>query len=215
MAGALVLAGCASGNVQSEPTRASESTTASPQPSATATPSPMPTVILPTSAPQADPAPEPVPAQPSIAPALGPNDVDPAGYTSHAVDTVNVGNTLPGVAFTTADGHVICGIFGPGHLATMPGTASCTVDTYRQVFPQPSPTSPPFVQSVMVDPAYGPAGLYPDWFAQPKRSIPVLTDGKSIRFEGTTCTAQGGQVKCIVDSTQRGFLVDTAAYSMF
>lgn len=144
---------------------------------------------------------------------LGPNDVNPADYNSYAIDTVNNGVPLPGVAFRTADGRIICGIFTWGHFATVPGTASCTVDTYKEIYPQPFPDTGPYVMSVMVSPATGTSGLYPDWFAQPAREIPVLPDGKSIRYEGTVCTSGGTDVTCLVTSTGKGFSLSPSGYA--
>lgn len=161
-----------------------------------------------TSALLGDPDPQPVVT-------LGPDDVDPAKYPSHGIDTVNGGIRLPGVEFRSNDGRIVCGIFTWGHLTTPAGTASCTVDTFRSVFPQPSTDTGPWVQSVMVDALTGAYGLYPDWFAQPARAIPVLAAGKSIRYEGTVCSATADTITCTINSTGHGFTLSPTAYTRF
>lgn len=209
--------------------------------SATGTPTPTPTsAVKPTPTPSTTPTPTPTPA-PEIEPAVpvesaiavepavpvqppasidppapvDPNSVDPADYVSTAVDDQNGGIPLPGVAFTVADGRIICGIMTWGHLSTVAGFVSCTPDTYREIYPQPVPEGPLFVKSIESDPVYGTAGLYPDWFAQPARAIPALPEGKNIRFEGTTCTAEKGGVTCTHDINGKGFFLTLEGYTYF
>jgi hypothetical protein len=67
----------------------------------------------------------------------------------------------------------------------------------------------------MADPVTGSHFLYPDWFAQPDRQIPVLPTGKSIRFEGTVCSVTGDAVTCTIWSTGRGFTISPSTYNMF
>jgi hypothetical protein len=215
---ALLLAGCATGNT----------TSAGPTPTAngleTSTPTATPTPADSTAAPiVVDPAQPPQtgddglglddirPDQPAPLP-LGPNDVDPAGFTSHAVD--DAGQPLPGVEFMTADGQIICGIadYRPG---SQPGDASCTPATYLEIIPQPGLDTLPPVMSIYVSAVTGSSYLYPDWFAKPARTIPVLPDGKTIRYQGTTCSVAGGAVTCSNDATGKGFIVSTTQATLF
>lgn len=216
----LLLAGCATTSGVGSGEAATPTFVPSPTRSSTA--SPAPTITQP----PANPTPAPSsgegaapdggsdeqatpPRQP------GANEVDPAQYSSHATDAQNGDAPLPGVEFMTADGQIICGILTSGAVAGSPGTASCTPSTYREIIAQPVPEGPLFVKSVMVEPTGGSLYLYPDWFAQPARTIPVLPDGKSIHLEGTTCSVAGGAVTCIVDATGKGFTVSLVAQNIF
>ncbi|MET0861561.1 MAG: hypothetical protein ABW091_11100 [Microbacterium sp.] len=198
----------------SVPASATPRPTASGSGAATAAPAPTTAPVMPTVDPSAPPAPAPGPV-PDPAPTRGPDEVDPADYNSYAIDTVNGGVPLPGIAFRTADGRTICGIFTWGHFSTDAGTATCTVDTYKEIYPQPYPDTGPFVMSVMVSPLTGTAGLFPDWFAQPAREIPVLPDGRSIVYEGTRCTSTGADVTCTVLWKNQGFTLSPTGYSYF
>ena len=153
------------------------------------------------------------PTQPQTEPQPNPNAVDNAGYVSHAIDTVN-GGPLPGVEFTSAAGDIICGITGSGGVAPA-GSATCTPSTWRDIIPQ-MPNADPIMHGVIVnrgDPS--PSYLYPDWFAQPARTIPVLAAGKVISFEGMTCEAIGATIRCSDDILGQGFLVSTDAVTLF
>jgi len=208
-----ILAGCATGT-----DAAGQSPTPSPSKSVTTSPTPTPT-------PTAAVTPEPVvslapeasePAVPVVPPAaVDPNSVDPADYVSTAIDDVNGGIPLPGVAFTVADGAITCGILTSGHEPSIPGFVSCTPDTYRELIPQPAPEGPLFVKSIESDPRTGPAGLYPDWFKQPIREVPALPEGKNIRFEGTVCYAEASGVRCVHESNGKGFFVALDSYTYF
>jgi len=213
----LVMTGCAGAKAEGAAPRPTPSASASP------TPSSPPSILMPTADPPTASTPEQTPEtpperQPEQVPepvqTRGADEVDPATHTSHAIDTQNA-TTLPGVEFTTSDGRIICGILTWGHLSSQPGTASCTVDSHRDLFPQPFPETGPYVQSVMVEPVTGALGLYPDWFAQPERTIPVLAEGKSITFEGTICAATTGTITCTITSTGHGFVVSSTEYSLF
>jgi len=211
----IALTGCgASTDAPATPSRTPSS------PMAMASPEPLPSVVMPTEAPAAEgesiQSPAPEPSEPIPVETRSPNEVDPAAYPSHGIDTVNGDTPMPGVEFTTDDGRIICGIFTWGHFSTLAGTVSCTVDTYRTLFPQPGlGDDGPFVQSVAADPMTGSYGLYPDWFAQPARTIPVLPAGKAIRFEGTVCAVVAGQVTCMISSTGAGFTLSPTAYTLF
>ena len=176
---------------------------------------PVPTVVMPTAVPTPPAAAAPEPEPEPFHPTLGPDDADPSDYVSYAVDTVNGGIPLPGVSFTTADGRTICGIFSYGHPGTQPGAVSCTIDSYLDVLPQSWPETGPYVQSVMADPVGGSYLLYPDWFAGPALSIPVLAEGKTLRLDGTACTVATGSVTCVISSTGKGFTVSPTAYTLF
>ena len=165
--------------------------------------------LTPQDSPEAAPLPEPAPSE-----TRGPNDVNPERYASSAVDTQNGNIPLPGVSFRTEDGRTICGILTWGHLSSQAGTVSCTIDSYREVIPQPADREP-FVKSVMADPQNGSYFLYPDRFAQPARDIPVLMDGETIRFEGTVCSVDPEGVTCTISSTGRGFTISPSAYNTF
>jgi hypothetical protein len=67
----------------------------------------------------------------------------------------------------------------------------------------------------MADPVTGSYFLYPDRFAHPARDIPVLADGKTIRFEGTVCSVNDEGVTCTISSTGRGFTISQSAYNLF
>jgi len=206
-----VFAGCATGAPS-----AGASATPTPARSATATPTPTPSVSV-TPEPIVVLAPEVVePAVPIDPPTpADPNSVDPADYVSTAIDEGNGGIPLAGVAFTVADGAITCGILTAGHPGSTPGFVSCTPDTYREVLPQPVPEGPLYVKSIMSDPVYGPAGLYPDWFKQPERAVPALPDGKNLRYEGTVCSAAGEGVTCIHADSGKGFFLSPASYTYF
>jgi hypothetical protein len=209
----ILLTGCATGtqSAASSPTPV-KSATSTPAPVPTPTPTPEPVVTLDPES--EEPAVEPVaPAEPPAS--VVPNTVDPSDYVSTAIDYVNGGVPLPGVAFTVADGRITCGILTWGHAGTAAGFVSCTPDTYREIYPQPTPEGPLYVMSIESDPNYGPAGLYPDWFKQPERSVPVLPEGKNIRYEGTTCSAEGGGVKCTHDANGKGFFLTLESYTYF
>lgn len=226
----LLLTGCGSES-GALPTNRPVASTGTPSPSGTASPSvtpsasqtPAPTSVPTPAQPDDADAPDAVPAppgpvahpapQPTLV--LGPDDVDPAAYPSAAIDDANGGIPMPGVAFRTGDGRIVCGIFTWGHLNTEAGTASCTVDSYIDVLPQAFPETGPHAKSVMVTPVSGSAGLYPDWFAQPARDIAVLADGEWMRYEGTDCTVTAGAVTCTVRSTGHGFALSTTSYTLF
>lgn len=209
----LMTTACAGTVTGASTPQSTRSVSPTPIASASPTPTPLPTVVMPTPETTPPPTPEPV-FQPEKT--YGPNEVNPADYVSYAVDTVNGGIPLTGVSFTTTDGRTICGIFSAGHLSTPPGAVACTIDSFRDVFPQLYPDTGPYVQSVMADPVTGSSyGLYPDWFAQPARTIPVLADGKTLRYENTACTVSGESVTCIVSSTGPGFTVSPTAYNLF
>ncbi len=212
----LMMTGCGSSPAivasTSDPT-----SSGSPSPTPTATPSPGASNTAPVDdeqTPQDSPdeqVAEPVPAPSET---RGPDEVDPADYTSDAVDPQNGNIPLPGVAFRTADGLIICGILTSGYVAGQAGSGSCTIDSYRDVIPQPADREP-FVKSVMADPTTGSYFLYPDRFAHPDREIPVLAAGKSIRFEGTSCSVNSDSVTCVISSTGRGFTISQSAYQLF
>ena len=146
-------------------------------------------------------------------PVIDPNAVDISGYVSHAVDTVN-GGALLGVEFATADGSIVCGITGEGNV-TAAGTAVCTPDSWRDFIPQYSENAP-YVQAVTVSRGASMSTyLYPDWFAQPERSIPVLPVGKNISYEGMLCTALSASVRCSDDSTGHGFTISDSSVTFF
>lgn len=215
----LLIAGCATttgAEGRSADPTASSTPSATPPSRPTPSAMPLPQVVMPTTppAPEVQPAPpaEEVSAPP--APTRGPDEVDPADYVSYGIDTVNGGTPLTGVSFQTDGGRTICGIFSSGHPPTPAGAVSCTVDTYREIFPQPFPDAGPYVQSVMADPVTGSYGLYPDWFAQPTRAIPVLPDGKTMRYEDTWCSVSAETVTCTV-STGKGFTLSPTAYTLF
>lgn len=229
IAAVLVLAGC--GRVSTDAAPEQIETSASPTPSATPTPvrtiapSPTPTpTVTPTVAP-APPAPAPAPApapipeplpspEPEPVPTLGPDDADPADYVSYAHDAIN-DRPLTGVSFTTSDGRTICGILTWGHGQTPAGTVSCTVDSHREILPQAFPDTGPYTMSVMAFPNTGFALLYPDWFAQPTRAIPVLPAGKTLTFEGTACTATDVDVTCRTAPLGYGFTLSPTGYTSY
>lgn len=202
----LGLASCASSgqDVASTPTP-----TRSPSKAPTPTPTPTPVATL--EAPQppvpSEPQPDPEPVPPS-------NAVNNANYVSHATDTVN-GGSLTGVEFTSAAGDIVCGITGPG--GSVPaGSAICTPSTWKDIIPQVTPDTGPYVHAAVITRG-GPSAtyLYPDWFSQPARTIPVLPAGKIIAFEAMTCEAIAATIRCSDDSTGRGFLVSTEAVTFF
>lgn len=200
-------------------TSASDPTSSgSPSPTSTATPSPAASNTAPVDddeqTPQDSPGEQVTEPAPAPSETRGSNEVDPANYTSYAVDPQNGNIPLPGVSFRTADGLTICGILTSGYVAGQAGSVSCTIDSYRDVIPQPADREP-FVKSVMADPSTGSYLLYPDRFAHPEREIPVLADGKSIRLEGTMCSVEGESVTCAISSTGRGFTVSQSAYQLF
>ncbi|WP_141933583.1 hypothetical protein [Microbacterium sp. SLBN-146] len=115
--------------------------------------------------------------------------------------------------FRSEDGRIVCGIITVGHFTTTPGTASCTVDTFADILPQPYPDTGPYVQSVMVTPYMGASHLYPNWFGYPERSIPVVPAGMSIRYEGTRCTVSNDDVTCRVTATGEGFTLSPGGFT--
>ena len=215
------LSGCASSEPRLEEPLATSTPRPTPSTNQTPTPSPTPVSIesgvpaIPATAPE--PVVEPEPPIESE-PVIDPNAVDISGYVSHAVDTVN-GGALLGVEFATADGSIVCGITGEGNV-TAAGTAVCTPDSWRDFIPQPYPETSsytgPYVQAVTVSRgAASSSYLYPDWFAQPERSIPVLPIGKNISYEGMLCTASSASVRCSDDSTGHGFTISDSSVTFF
>jgi hypothetical protein len=212
----LTVAGCANVSTDADATPRPDRT-----PSVISTPTHTPPLSTPapTKRPPADgdmtepPATDSQPGPPSSE-IRGANEVDPADYASQAVDPQNGGIALPGVSFRTDDGRTICGILTWGHLSSQAGTVSCTVDSFREVIPQPADREP-FVKSIMADPVSGSYFLYPDWFAQPARQIPVLSGGKSIDYEGTFCAVDEEGVTCTISSTGRGFTISPTGHNLF
>jgi len=203
----LGLAGCgpSGSDVASTPTA-----TRTPAKTPTATPAPTPSPT-PTARTQVVPPATP-PVQPVTPPQSNPNAVNNADYVSHATDSD--GGAITGVEFMTAAGDIVCGITGPGGSVSA-GSAVCTPSTWAEIIPQATPDTGPFVHAAVVNRGGIASYLYPDWFSQPARTIPVLPAGKVISLEGMTCEAIGATVRCSDDSTGTGFLASTEAITFF
>ena len=187
-----VLVGCAPDSSNTPDSALVDGQTSSPAPGPTNSPTPVPSKTV------------------GVDPAPNLNAVDNADYVSHAV-AINYG-AVPGVEFSAVGGEIICGITGEGSEAE-PGWAYCKPSSWHDIIAQPSPEAS--VYSVVAIRGERSTYAYPDMFSQPARSIPVLSAGTLIAYEGMTCQASDSSVTCSDDGTGYGFTVSITAITLF
>jgi hypothetical protein len=142
--------------------------------------------------------------------------VDPTRYAT--VD--QIGDTIAGVDFDSADRNLHCGIYDPyGSNGTFTAPFSgCVPDHYDFVFPGDSPIGPP--NSVFLE---GSAAAtittttdveFPGQDPQRNPNIAVLAPGSSLTWSSVKCTAIDDGIRCDDASSGHGFFVSRARYEV-
>ena len=143
--------------------------------------------------------------------------VDPAGYRS-LLPGLNQDAAIQGVDFDTSDRSITCSIFDPG-TAGAGRWAGCYPFHPQFTFPAESAGGDPASAVKLVDSDPGQVFtlsdlVFPGAYPQTAEQVKVLSPGSDITWGSVTCTNAADTVTCTDASTQHGFSISNAAYSV-